>query len=882
MGKTAIRGLTTDYFIQPVGVGKNPHFGWQLESEERDVCQNAFRFQLAVDTAFDTTLWDSGVVLSGQSAHYCPEDLPLTSATRYYWRVQVRLTPDGPFHMSPTATFVTALLDSSLWQARFISAETESDATVSKGTYVQGSLMISGEVKTAYAFSTALGLYHLSLNGEKIGEDQLAPGWTSYRKHLLYQAYDITAMLRPGENTVRGHLGAGWYKGLMGFLHNRNNYGRQTALLCQIQITYLDGRTQTFYTDESWVGTDSPVLFSEIYDGEIYDARRTPDALEPVQVVPFDLAVLEAQAGCRVKITETLPVTQMLTTPQGDCVLDFGQNLTGWVRFTVSGNAGDTVELRCFETLDAQGNVYTANLRDARQTLRYVLRGEGTETYAPSFTFQGFRYVHVVAYPGAVQPQAFTAYVVHSDLPRTGSFTCSNPLLNQLEHNIVWSLKGNFLDIPTDCPQRDERMGWTGDAQIFCPTACYLVSAYPFFRKWLRDLACDQVAEGGVPHVVPDILTGYPNIADNWLLSQGTHSAAAWSDAAVLIPWNLYLAYGDTQILREQYASMKAWVNFMHRHANGCVWQYQLQFGDWVALDAAEGSYYGATPNAFVCAAYYAHTVGIFAKIAAILQNEQDRLFYEHLHRQIVNDFAATFFSPAGELLVHTQTAHVLALQFQLMPPQYVPQTVQALHALLARENGHLVTGFVGTPYIAHALSDYGRLSDAYRLVLREDFPSWLYQVKAGATTIWEHWDGIKPDGSMWSADMNSFNHYAYGAIGAWLYRNIGGLQPDEAAPGYRHTVIHPRIGGGLTYANTALETVYGRVSTHWQLHGGQVTLTVHVPCNTTATLCLDATEVQAADGLLFAATDEGVSAQMGSGTYTVAYRLREETPVVE
>ncbi len=868
-----ITKLTVNHFEHSMGVGAGPAFGWVLDSEERNVAQTAFRFQLSEDASFTSILYDSGKVLSDCSAHYRPEGLPLKPATNYYWRVTVWTGAETASESEPAA-FVTALLSESDWQGRFISAETQEDAENSKGTCVKTSFSIKGKVRSAYAFSTALGLYHLFVNGQKAGEDQLAPGWTSYHHHLMYQTNDITLLLKEGENTLCGWLGAGWYKGLMGFLNTRNNYGGRTALLCQIEITYEDGRRQTIYTDESWQGSSLPVLFSEIYDGEIYDARPQPEEIRPVQRIPYDLKNLDPQAGCRVKIMDTLKVQEIITTPKGEKVLDFGQNLTGWVRFAVSGKPGDVAELRCFEVLDKDGNVYTENLRSAKQTLRYTLSGQGEETYQPYFTYQGFRYVHVVSYPGELKKEAFTACVVHSDMAPAGAFECSHPLLNLLQHNILWGLKGNFLDVPTDCPQRDERLGWTGDAQIFCPTACYLMDTHPFFTKWLKDLQYDQTPEGGVPHVIPDIITPAKALEENWLQSNGTHSATAWADAAVIVPWNVYLASGDTQVLIDQYGSMKAWIDFMHSHSNGPLWEYRLQFGDWVALDAEEGSCFGATPNEYTCSAYYAYSTGLLAKAAAVIGKEEDARFYKSLHEEIRQGFAKAFFTGDGDLKVTTQTAHVLALHFGLTPPEFTEKTAKALIRLIEKEGGHLVTGFVGTPYIAHALSGSGHLKEAYDLVLREEFPSWLFQVKLGATTIWEHWDGIKPDGSMWSAGMNSFNHYAYGAIGDWLYRTIAGIRLDESHPGCKHIWIQPQPGGGLTYAKAAYQGVYGEVSVHWQKDGDQITLNVHIPCNATATIGLGKAQVLSADGLHFREGSCGLTAEAGSGRYQVVYRF--------
>ena len=680
-------------------------------------------------------------------------------------------------------------------------------------------------------------------------------------------------------------LGAGWYKGKMGFLHLRNNYGEQTAFLMQLVIRYKSGREECFITDESWQGCDAPILFSEIYDGETYDSRREipgwnevdadSEGWNEVKYVEFPRKALTAQAGSRVKRMEELPVKEILVTPQGDTVLNFGQNLTGWVEFEVEAEEGAEVELQCFETLDADGNVYTANLRTAKQTIRYICNGKKS-VYHPNFTFQGFQYVKIVQWPGGMTEEKlaegnFRACVLHSEMEQTGTFSCSNELVNQLQHNILWGLKGNFVDIPTDCPQRDERMGWTGDAQIFCRTACYLMNTDTFFTKWLTDVAADQTPEGGVPHVVPDIISGKEQT--DWLLSQGTHSAAAWADAAVIIPWTMYLAYGDKEILRKQYDSMKNWILFMKHHAVDYIWNYRLQFGDWVALDAEEGSYLGATPNDLTCTAYYAYSTGLFTKIAGILGCEEDAAEFGELYQRIVDKFQQTFFMEDGSMTAQTQTAHIVALYFNLVPEAFRAKTAKRLVELLEERNGHLVTGFVGTPYFCHALSENGYVKEAYELLLKEDFPSWLYQIKMGATTVWEHWDGKKPDGTMWSPDMNSFNHYAYGAVGDWLYRVVLGIEADEKEPGYRHIIIKPQTDDAFRFAKGAFKSVYGEIAVHWEKHGGKVRLQVHVPVNTRATIRLEqgAAQIESSE-LTFTQENGCCQAECGSGDWTVEY----------
>ncbi|MDY3918028.1 MAG: family 78 glycoside hydrolase catalytic domain [Candidatus Limivivens sp.] len=877
-----VKKILMDYETVQSGIGHMPQFGWIIESSERNVKQEAYRLQIAEDEAFEQVIYDSGRVVSEESAHVEVEGVSLQSLTKYFVRVQVKAA--GEESGFCTSSFLTAILDQSQWRAEFVSSETEADADNSRGTCVRKEFRVTKPVKNAYVCATALGLYHLYLNGQKVGKDEMTPGWTSYHKHLCYQTYEITELLKEGENAVGAMLGAGWYKGMMGFLHARNNYGKQTALLAQILIRYTDGTEEILATDASWKGTDSPVLFAEIYDGEIYDARKEiPGWCEAgldetdwheVEIIPYDKQVLTAQGAGKVAEMTELPAQSIFVTPQGDRVIDFGQNLTGWIHVRAAGKAGDVIRLDCFEVLDAAGNVYLDNLRGAKESFTYTFREEGTAEYHPSFTFMGFRYAKIVEFPGEPAKENFTAYAVYTNMKETGTFETSMPELNQLWHNILWGMKGNFLDIPTDCPQRDERLGWTGDAQIFCRTASYLMNTYTFYSKWLKDVAADQTPEGGVAHVVPDIIGPRINEIHDWLLSQGTHSAAAWADVAVINPWTMYLTFGDTRILKEQYASMKAWIDFMQTHAVDYIWNYKLQFGDWVALDAEEGSYFGATPNDLTCTAYFAYSTGLFVKIAKVLGREEDAANYQALYENIVKKFQETFFDAEGNLTAQTQTAHIVALYFGLTPEAYRETTVKGLLKLLEKENGHLVTGFVGTPYFCHALSQNGCVKEAYELLMKDDFPSWLYQVKMGATTIWEHWDGLKPDGTMWSPDMNSFNHYAYGAIGEWLFRVAAGLETSEEQSGYKHTVIYPRIGGGLTSVKAEYDSVYGVVGSHWTTEGDQVTLTVKVPVNTTAQICLDgAKEILAADGLEFTEGDGCRKAAAGSGTYTLCWK---------
>lgn len=767
------------------------------------------------------------------------------------------------------------------WQGSFISAEPESDRDQSYGTLLRRTFTISRPLREAWLVCTAHGLYHAYINGSRVSQDELAPGWTSYNKRLLYQSYDVTSLLQSGANTLGIMLGAGWYKGLMGYKHTRNNYGTRTAFGGQLILRYEDGSEEWVCSDETWRGSKGPVLFSEIYDGEIYDARLEQPGWAspgfddakwfPVEIVERDVNTLFPQEHPPVREMSRISPATLLTTPQGDQVLDFGQNLTGWCETVLTDtHPGDVLELQFFETLDADGNVYTDNLRAAKQTLRYICKGGEREVYRPWFTFQGFQYAKIVSCPGGATPENFTACVVHSALEETGTFRCSNSLLNQLWHNILWGMKGNFVDVPTDCPQRDERLGWTGDIAAFCRTASFLMDTDAFCRKWLADLSADQAADGAVPHVAPDILSGH--MEEDWLLADGFQGGASgWGDAAVILPWTLYLTYGDKEVLRRQMPSMLSWLDFLDEHSEGCLIQGPDQFGDWLALDAEPGSYKGATPDAYTSAAYYCYVTALVSKMLHIIGRKSEAETIERKVKKLLSDFQSRFFTASGALNVRTQTAHVLALAFGLVPEMYREKTVCGLKDLLAQSGGHLTTGFMGTPHLVRVLSENGCLDEAYNLLLKDDFPSWLYQVKCGATTVWEHWDGKRLDGSMWSADMNSFNHYAYGSIGEWLFRTVAGLEIDEDCPGYKHFYIRPQIGGGLTWAETAYRSVRGDIAIHWRLDEDIVTLTADIPESSSADFVLtQAVKILDNGNLAF----QGTQAHAEAGHYVIRYQV--------
>jgi len=655
----------------------------------------------------------------------------------------------------------------------------------------------------------------MHINGKRVGDQVFAPGWTSYNKRLQYQTYDVTELLQRGENAVGVILGDGWYRGFIGFSGQRNRYGNRGALLAQIEILFQDGRRETIGTDGKWKSATGPILISEIYNGETYDARLekagwtqagfSDGDWSGVKVVDLPKSVLIAPAGPPVRRIQEVKPVRVFTTPGGDTVADMGQNMVGWLRLKVQGPAGTTVVLHHAEVLDKQGNFYTDNLRAAMQTVKYTLKGGGPEVLEPHFTFQGFRFVKVEGYPGELTTDSLTGIVIHSDMARSSEFETSSPLINQLQHNIIWGQKGNFLDVPTDCPQRDERLGWTGDAQVFSRTAAFNMDVATFFTKWLKDMAADQYENGSVPHVIPDILTR-PN--------GPAAGSAAWADAAVIIPWTTYLSYGDRRILEQQYPSMAKWVDYERRRAgDDYIWDGDPHFGDWLAFATTRSDYPGATTGKdLIATAFFAHSTDLLQRTAIILGKQEDAARYAELFEKIKAAFRKEFVTDTGRVGENTQTAYALALQFDLLPENLRPAAAERL-VRDVRERKHLTTGFVGTPYLCHVLSRFGYLGEAYMLLNRDQYPSWLYPVKQGATTIWERWDGQKPDGTFQDKGMNSFNHYAYGAIGEWMYRVMAGIEIDPAEPGYKHILIQPQPGGGLTYAKASFDSMYGRVA---------------------------------------------------------------------
>src|SRR6187399_3179137 len=835
--------LLTENQTNPIGLDvQQPRFSWQLESEQRNISQTAYEITVSGSKG---SVWKSGKITSDRSVQVPYAGTVLQSGKKYTWQVRVWDNNGKASASSEPAFFQTAMMSPTDWKAKWIEADLTEDSINRPALYFRKQFSSSRKIVSATVYITAHGMYEAQINGKRVGDAYLTPGWTSYKKRLQYQVYDVTNLVASGNNAIGVVTGNGWYRGFLAWGGNKDIYGKKTGILFQLDINYSDGTTATIVSDESWKSSTGSIRFSEIYHGETIDAREEKAGWSTanyndanwsgVKVQNYPNDNLLATYNEPVKKHETFKPLKIFTTPKGEKVIDFGQNLVGWVIAKVNGNAGDKITLRHAEVLDKEGNFYLDNLRAANATATYYLSGKGEEVFEPHFTFYGFRYIKIEGV-NDLKPGDFTAVALYSDMKPTGTFTSSNPLINQLQHNIQWGQKGNFLDVPTDCPQRDERLGWTGDAQAFSRTAAFNFGVNNFFTKWLRDVSADQQPNGSVPFVIPNVLTARDG------------GSAGWADAATIIPWNMYLAYGDKQILSQQYESMKAWVGFMKSNSTNDLWNKGFHFGDCLFYRPGDDNDGRAavTDKYLIAQCFYAHSTQLVINAATVLGKADDIKVYSELLQKIKEAFMKEYVTPTGRLVSSTQTAYVLALNFDMLPESLRVQAADRLAQNVKDYGYHLTTGFLGTPYLCHVLSRFGHNDVAFKLLLQESYPSWLYPVKMGATTIWERWDGIKPDSTFQTPGMNSFNHYAYGAIGDWMYRVVAGLDTDESAPGYKQIKIKPTIGEGLTQAAATLQTNYGSASAQWKVADGKIYIDVLIPANTKAQVYLPASSGEA------------------------------------
>lgn len=867
-----------EYKTDPLGIEtQTPRFSWKIKGTGVDIMQASYELQVARSENFNELVWETGEVRSDQSILIPYKGTQLISRNKYYWRVRIKEEKDGVSSWSKASNWEMGLLEKEDWKAKWIEPKQDTIPN-GPGLHVRKEFVLDKAIIKARAYVTAHGLYELSINGKVVGDQLFTPGWTVYDERLQYQVFDITEHLKSGKNAIGAQLGDGWYRGHLAWEDTWGVYGKKLGLLCQVEVTYEDGSISVTGTDSDWKGTSNgPITLNSIYNGETYDARKEFDGWNengfndkdwaPVEIADYSYENLIPTESIPVKKIQELKPIKIWTTPRGTLVADFGQNMVGWVRLKVKGPKGSEVTLRHAEVMDKYGEFYTDNLRAAKATAKYILKGKALEVYEPKFTFMGFRYVAIDGYPGELTLDDLTGVVIHSDMATTGSFECSNPLINQLQSNIQWGQKGNFLDVPTDCPQRDERLGWTGDAQAFASTAAYNMNVATFFTKWLKDLSAEQLENGAVPIIIPNVINN-------------TESSTGWGDVATIGPWTMFQVYGDKQLLSEQYPSMKAYVDYMVNRKN-VTWK---GFGDWLYYKPEMNNHEepdGYTSKDLIIKAFNGYSAKIVSMAAEELGHVEDAEHYQQLFEKTKTEFIHNYVTPAGRTSSDSQTSYVLALMFKLLPEKLIPQAIKHLVENIRSRNNHLSTGFLGTPYLCKVLSDNGRADVAYDLLLQETFPSWLYPVKMGATTIWERWDGQKTDSTFQDVGMNSFNHYAYGAIGDWMYKVVAGL--DIGQPGYKHILIQPQPDSRLKYAKAQLESSHGTIKSQWEIKNGHLIIEAEIPANTTATITLpkasidkviDVNSGKNIKEIFDNVSKEGqnVVIQVGSGTYSFEY----------
>ncbi|WP_442577005.1 family 78 glycoside hydrolase catalytic domain [Microbacterium sp. F51-2R] len=832
------------------GIGEpRPRLSWTITAAPAGWAQIASRIEVLrgeASVAFD--------VEGSEQVLVAWPDEPLASREIAHVRVSVR-GEDGAWSApSEWTTLEAGLLTPGDWSAGPIGAirneNPHSDRR--RPSLVRTEFAARPGLVRARLYATAHGVYQAEINGRRVGDDILSPGWTVYRDRLRYYTYDVTDLIEPGANAIGAWLGDGWYRGRLGWRGGfRNLSGDDQSFLGQLELTYEDGTRQVVATDTTWKSARSPIIASGIYDGEDYDACEElagwslagfdDGEWDRVQLRRRDPATLVAPNGPPVRVTQEVAPVEVLTTPSGRRILDFGQNLVGVVRLRGAAPAGTTVTLRTAEVLQ-DGELYTRPLREAKSTDRYTFAGRAEgEEWEPRFTFHGFRYVEVDGWHGDIDADvargALVARVIHTDLERTGWFASSDPLLDRLHENVVWGMRGNFVDVPTDCPQRDERLGWTGDLQVFAPTASFLYDCSGMLTGWLRDLEAEQLPDGTVPWFVPVIP------ADTMWTPQ--RPGAAWGDAATVVPWTLYERFGDLGVLRAQFESARKWVDLQAEISGPSrLWDTGFQLGDWLDPAAPPQDPADArTDRHLVATAYFALSARLVARMAEALGDVASAEKYGTLADEVRSAFVARYVGDDGRMTSDAQTAYAIALRFELLPESLQDAAADRLAELVREAGNRIATGFVGTPVLADALSAHGHLETAYDLLLEQGCPSWLYQVQMGATTVWERWDAMLPDGSVNSGSMTSFNHYALGAVADWLHRVVAGLSP--AAPGYRRIRFAPRPGGGLTSASARHTTPYGEASIQWRLDEGGLHVRVEVPVGAEGILDLEGEDVE-------------------------------------
>ena len=876
--------LRCEHRAAPLGIDEpRPRLAWRLRSDARGDRQTAYRVRVRPS---DGPEWDTGW-LDGDAQVVEYDGPPLRPSTRYAWSVELR-DRHGAGSEPARSSFETAFLDPSAWVAHWIGSDRRHDPPIEPPTdgdrthrtlhlqpcpHLRRSFELTAPVASARAYVSARGVYRLHVNGTRIGDAELAPGWTEYRSRIQYDTYDVTEQLRLGENVVGAVLGDGWWCGYIGMLgrHHGEHYGTAPEVLVQLVIGHEDGSQTVVASDDSWRERGGPIRYSDLLMGEYHDARLDLGAWDapgyddgdwrPVRDAGFDASRLVAAADEPVRVTEQLVPRSVLGRPDGAVIVDLGQNMVGRVRLTVRGaEPGARIQLRHAEVLDEAGDLYTANLRTAEQTDVYRARGDAVEVWEPAFTFHGFRYVELRGYPGLPAAEDVVGRVLESDLPRAGSFTCSDEGVNRLDSNIRWSQRGNFVSIPTDCPQRDERLGWLADAQVFLPTAAMNADVAAFLARWLQDVVVSQREDGAFVDVVPNLVFD-------------REAAPGWGDGGVIVPWLLYRIYGDVRVLERSFAAMCRWLDWVERWNPDLRWRNAVgnHYGDWLQVDAT-------TPREVLATAYFAQSARLTARAAAVLGRPAEEARYTALAARVRAAFVESYVGPDGRVEGETQTAYLLALAFELLPPELVRAAVAHLGADV-EARGRLTTGFLGVSLLCPVLSEHGRADLAYALLHNDEYPSWGYSIRYGATTIWERWDGWTADRGFQSPAMNSFNHYSLGSVGEWLYTRVAGIDQEPDSVGFRRLLLRPTPGGRLSSAAAVYDAVGGRVESRWERVNGEFHLRVVVPPGSTAVVHVPTTEPGAvredgrapgeSEGVVVRGVAEGaLVCELESGTY--------------
>ena len=858
---TSLTQLRCEYLGNPLGIDeRSPRLSWQMLSARRGARQLAYRIwvgdSLAAVSGGKGNLWDSGRVETAESTQIVYAGRPLHSRELCHWMVEIWDETGASIRSTP-AFWSMGLLEKGDWSARWIAADPEilrrdrqavTPSLTEPGTpaLFRREFDITAPVKRATLYATARGIFELRANGRRISDDVFAPEWTDYHKRIQYRSYDVTPLIFQGTNALAATLGDGWWSGYVGWQETRCRYGSlENSLMLQLEVELMDGKRLVIGTDSSWRSNTGPILSSDFMMGESYDARRehagwdkgsfSDQSWLPSLEVPAPSSPLVSQPSEPVRIVELrVPVSVNEIRP-GVFIFDFGQNISGWARLQLSGlPAGSAMVLRHGERLNPDGTLYVENLRRAKATDTYIARGGDSETYEPHFTFHGFQYVELTGFVGKIGEGMLTACVVHSATPAAGHFECSHAGVNRLWLNGLWSQRDNFISVPTDCPQRDERLGWMGDAQVFLRTATYNMDVAAFFTKWMKDVEDAQTPEGIFPDVAPRV-----GEKTNFVGLDDLCGAAGWADAGIVVPWTIWRMYGDRRIIERHWRAMCAWVDYLDRTNPDGLRTRDLHnnYGDWLCIPTDTTFRTHSPMKNLLATAYWADDAAKLSRMARELGREAEARKYQAMFLKVKAAFQKEYLLEEGRLNVETQTAYLLALAFDLLPEGQRENSATHLVDNIRASNWHLSTGFIGISHLNPTLTLTGHADVAYRLLLQESYPSWLYPVLHGATTIWERWNGWTHQDGFFNPQMNSFNHYSLGSVGEWLFRHVAGIELDPETAGFSRFVLRPFIGSGLTHAKGQYRSIHGEISSEWSLKGKRLTWTVRIPANTQARL---------------------------------------------